>query len=207
MQRFVTNILAGLFLSALLVLVLSLTAKAQVLARSVDVAGAFGYDHTSMTSVNPVSNSLPTSQYFFGGSGSYNVIPAITVLGEYKYDPLVSPTGNPFKWHSQLAGSAVRFNFTPSHKIVPYGILGAGYDRITATIPGTYEYADGCYVNFGGGASVYCGKHWGIRPELRYERQHTTYGAGGSNQIITSNVADVSGSFFYQFGGTGKKKK
>ncbi|MGD0295426.1 MAG: outer membrane beta-barrel protein [Terracidiphilus sp.] len=204
MHTFVKNAVSGLMLSALFLLVLSVTVRAQVLAHSAEVAGTIGYDHTSITS-NPPASPYPTSQYFYGGSGGYNVTPYVTVLGEYKFDPLVSPTGNTFKWHSQLAGAAARINFTPSKKIVPYAIVGAGYDRLTATTTGIDEYTGGYYVNFGGGASVYCGKHWGIRPELRYERQHTTYGP--INEIITANVVDLSGSVFYQFGGTGKKKK
>jgi hypothetical protein len=205
-KTFVKNAVAGLLFSALFLLVLSVPVRAQVLAHSGEVAGTIGYDHTSMTSVDPVETNLPTSHFFVSGSGGYNVTPYITALGEYKYDPLVAVSGDTDKWHSQLAGGAARFNFTPSKKIVPYAIVGVGYYRLTVSEvgpPSAVNMADGYYVNFGGGASVYCGKNWGIRPEVRYERQHATWGA----QIITSNVADVSGSFFYQFGGTGKKKK
>jgi hypothetical protein len=204
MQTFVRNAVSGLILSALYLLVLSAPARAQVLAHSGDVAGTIGYDHTSMTN-DKSSSGNPTSHYFYGGSGGYNVTPYITALAEYKYDPLDPAAGNLFTWHSQLAGSAIRFNFTPSKKIVPYAIVGAGYDRLTATHGSIDEYSDGYYVNFGGGASVYCGKQWGIRPEVRYERQHSTYGP--VNEILTSNVVDVSGSIFFQFGGHGKGKK
>lgn len=203
MHTFVKNAVSGLMLSALFLLVLSVPVRAQVLARSGEAAATFGYDYTSMTSVNPPSNILPHSHYFVSGSGGYNVTPYITALGEYKFDPLVSASGSSDSWHSQLAGAAARFNFTPSKKIVPYAIVGAGYYRLTVKAGSAIEVADSYYVNGGGGASIYCGKHWGIRPEFRYERQHAVY----FGQIITSNVADVSGSIFYQFGGTGKKKK
>jgi hypothetical protein len=205
MQPFVKKAVSGLLFSALFLLVMSVPARAQVLAHSSEVAGTVGYDHTSMTNNLTGSADNATSNHFFSGSGGYNVTSHITVLGEYKFDPLVAPPGSPFTVHAQLSGGAARFNFTPSKKVVPYAIVGAGYDRMTATIPGLINIADGYYVNFGGGASVYCGKHWGIRPELRYERQHATFGP--VNQILTSNVVDVSGSFFYQFGGKGKKKK
>jgi len=205
MQTFVKTIVPGLLLSALFLFVMSVPVQAQILAHSIEASGTIGYDHTNMTST-PAATSYPTSHDFYGGSGGYNVTPHVTVLGEYKFDPLVAPPLNPFKLHSQLVGSAARINFTPSKKVVPYAIIGAGYDRLTGTLSGTpTEYSDGYYVNFGGGASVYCGKNWGIRPELRYERQHSTYGP--ANETITANVVDVSGSFFYQFGGTGKKKK
>jgi hypothetical protein len=202
-KTFVKNAVAGLVLPVLFLLVMSAPVQAQVLAHSGEVAGAIGYDHSSFTTSS--GGLAITSHYFVSGSGGYNVTPSITVLGEYKFDPLVAPSGGAWKWHSQQAGSAVRFNFTPSKKIVPYAIVGMGYDRLTATTSGIYQYSDGYYVNFGGGASCYVGKNWGIRPEVRYERQHTVYGP--ANETLTANVVDLSGSIFYQFGGTGKKKK
>ncbi len=204
-KTFVKNAVAGIALSALFLVVISAPVRAQVLARTGEVAGTIGYDYTSMTAV-PSDSYLPTSHYFVSGSGGYNVTPYITALGEYKFDPLVAVPGNTDKWHSQLSGGAARFNFSPSKKIVPYAIVGVGYYRMTVSVvgpPSAVQVTNGYYVNFGGGASVYCGKNWGIRPEFRYERQHSTYGT----QIITANVADVSGSIFYQWGGTGKKKK
>jgi hypothetical protein len=203
MKAVFKNIFAGFCVSALCSLVLFMPARAQVLAHSSDASGAIGYDHTSYTS--STDGPIPTSKYFLSGSGGYNVTPYITVLGEYKFDPLDAPSGNLFKWHSQLYGGAARFNFTPSKKIVPYVTVGVGGYRLTASKPGTIQNVDGYYVNFGGGASVYLGKHWGIRPEVRYERQHCMYNP--AHETLTANVADVSGSFFYQFGGTGNKKK
>ena len=205
MKTFVTNAVAGFALSALILVVMSAPARAQVLAHSGEVAGTVGYDHTSQTNNLTGSADNATSNHFFSGSGGYNVTPYITALVEYKFDPLIAPPGSPFTVHAQLSGSAARFNFTPSKKVVPYAIVGVGYNRLNASIPGLIQIADGYYVNFGGGVSYYLGKHWGIRPEVRYERQHATYGP--VNEILTSNVVDVSGSIFYQFGGTGKKKK
>lgn len=205
MQTFVKNAVAGLVLPILFLLVMSAPVRAQVLAHSGEVAGTVGYDHTSMTNNLTGSADNPTSHYFVSGSGGYNVTPYITALGEYKFDPLVTPSGNSATWHSQLYGGAARFNFTPSQKIVPYAIVGFGGYRLTANVGSVNENADGYYVNFGGGASVYCGKNWGIRPEVRYERQHATYDP--ASETLISNVVDVSGSIFYQFGGTGKNKK
>jgi len=203
-KTFVKNAVAGLALSALFLVVISAPVRAQVLAGSGEVAGTIGYDHTSMTN-NLGSPFNPTSHYFISGSGGYNVTPYITALGEYKFDPLIAPAGSAFKVHAQLVGGAARFNFTPSNKIVPYAIVGVGYDRLNASEPGLTQVAGGYYVNFGGGASCYLGKNWGIRPEVRYERQHVTYTP--ASEILTANVVDVSGSIFYQWGGTGTAKK
>jgi len=148
-------------------------------------------------------NINPTSDHFFSGSGGYNISPHIAALGEYKFDPLATPLGNAFTWHSQLIGGAARYNFTPSRKIVPYAIVGIGFYWLTASMPGTVENAGGYYVNFGGGISYYLGNHWGIRPEFRYERQHARY---KGEEFLTSNVVDLSGSIFFQFGRSGNKK-
>jgi len=201
-KTFVKNAVSGLALSALFLVVMSAPTQAQVLSHSGEIAGTVGYDHTSFTS-NPVSIAYPTSTHFFGGSGGYNVTPYITALGEYKYDPLNYPASYAYTYYTQLYGGAARFNLTPSKKIVPYAIVGVGGYRITVSGNDMVKSYNGYYVNFGGGVSVYCGKHWGVRPEVRYERQHVTAGL----QTVTANVADVSGSIFYQFGGTGKKKK
>ena len=202
MQTLITKTVVRVVLPALFLVVLSISARAQVLSRSGEASGTIGYDHTSFSS-NPASPVYPTSTHFFGGSGGYNVTPYITALGEYKYDPLNYAVSGA-TYHTQLAGGAARFNFTPTNKVVPYAIVGAGYDRLTANFSGEGSvFADGYYVNFGGGVSYYLGKNWGVRPEVRYERQHTSY----EGQTISANVVDLSGSFFYQFGGTGKKKK
>ncbi|MGA3160235.1 MAG: porin family protein [Terracidiphilus sp.] len=199
MKTFVKNAVPGLCIAALFLLVMSAPAWAQVLAHTGEVAGTIGYDHTSF---NP-STEAPTTTHFFSGSGGYNITPYITTLGEYKYDPLNSASGDTDTYHTQFYGGAVRFNFTPSQKIVPYAVVGVGDYRFTTNKNDIVNSYNGYYVNFGGGASVYFGKHWGVRPELRYERQHVTSGS----QSLTGNVVDISGSIFYQFGGTGKKKK
>jgi hypothetical protein len=199
-KTFVKNTFAGLLFPALFLLVITAPVRAQVLAHSGEVAGTVGYDHT-----NYYPPDGPTSTHFFGASGGYNVIPAITVLGEYKYDPLgsynlgVGPSGV----HAQLYGGAVRFNFRPSSKIVPYSVVGGGGYRFTVSSSGSGISINGSYVNFGGGASVYLGKNWGVRPEVRYERQQ--FSSEGLN--IDANVVVAYGSIFYQWGGTGIAKK
>jgi hypothetical protein len=206
MQAVVKNAFAILCISALFILASSTLAKAQVLANSGEIAGNFGYDHTSYT-----PSDGPTSTHFFGFSSGYNVTHYLTALGEYKYDPL-NIEGASF--HSQLYGGAARFNLHDSNWIIPYAIAGFGGYRLTGSASGTSVSGsgggttvsvshNGYYFNFGGGASVYLARSWGIRPEIRYERQHVT----ANGEDIHANVMDVSGSFFYQWGGTGRKKK
>jgi hypothetical protein len=195
MQKIVKSIFTVLFTAALLLLVLSVPGRAQVLAHSGEIAGNIGYDHTSFTPPDG-----PTSNHFFGVSGGYNITPNFTALGEYKYDPLSKLEG--VSYHSQLYGGAARFNFLNFKSIVPYAVAGVGGLRFTASESGISASRNGYYVNFGGGATIYLARNWGVRPEVRYERQHVS----ANGRDIHANVADVSGSFFYQWGGTGRKK-
>ncbi len=197
MQTLITKAVVRVVLPALFLVVLSAPVRAQVLAHSGEVAGTVGYSHTSYDKPNGPTANHP----FYDGSGGYNVTPYITVLGEYKYYSLgtVGVSSN----HAQNYGGAVHFNFRPSGKVVPYGVVGGGGYRFTSSGGGLSITGTGYYVNFGGGVSYYLGKNWGVRPEFRYERQAFTY----DTLDISANVVDASGSIFYQFGGTGKKKK
>jgi opacity protein-like surface antigen len=84
-------------------------------------------------------------------------------------------------------------NFLP---ISPYVLAGGGYARTTASAnldsASASNSVSGQYFGVGAGASIKAGKHWGLRPEVRWERQF--YSAGGQN--------DVRGlvSLYYHFG-------
>ena len=192
-KAFVKNAIAGLFFSALFLLVMSSPARAQVLAHSGDVAGYAGYVYIS--NMGDISNN----HGIYGANGGYNVTPYITVLGEYNYVPLGTVLSDTFK--TQLYGGGARFNFTPSKKIVPYAVFNVGGDRLTVSAGGSSASVNGYYFGFGGGASCYLGKNWGVRPEFRYIR--TEYG----EDIGSFNSVAMTGGIFYQWGGTGTAKK
>jgi len=188
--------LAGLFFSAMFLLFFSAPARTQVLAHSAEVAGTIGYDHTVYSPPDG-----PTSTHFFGASGGYNLTSQVTVLGEYKYDPL-NFSGGSITYHNQLFGGAARYNILSSKKIVPFAVFGAGSFRMTASEGSLTESNNGYYVNFGGGASIYLANNWGVRPEFRWERQHVNL----TSMEVIGHVSNVSGSIFYQFGGRGHRK-
>ena len=179
MQTFVKNAIVGLSIAATF-LFISVSAQAQVLAHSGDAAGYGGYVNVGSGGGNHA---------YFGGSGGYNLAPSVTVFGEYSYVPL------PDSAHVQLYGGGARFNFLTSTKVVPYAVaaFGGGHGSIDGAS------GNGWYAGFGGGASIFCGKNWGVRPEYRYERVESS-GSGVNNSVIVGGV-------FYQWGGTGSKKK
>jgi hypothetical protein len=120
------------------------------------------------------------------------------VIGEWAYGPLFSESGDTIK--AQIFGGGARFNLTPDKKLVPYGLVTFGGDRLMVTGEPTFT---GYYFGVGGGASYYVGKHWGVRPEFRYVR--TEFGVGGTG--YSANTVSVTGGVFYQWGGRGTKKK
>jgi hypothetical protein len=189
---FVKNAVAGLCITALFLLVVSAPARAQVLAHSGEVSGYGGYSHVNLEGA-AIGNNHP----FFGGSYGYNVTPAITVLGEYTYMPLGSEGGVSAK--TQFFDGGVRFNFLPATRFVPYAVVAFGGDHYSIGGGGSSASFNGYYFGGGGGVSCYLGKNWGVRPEFRYVRQD--YSGSGFNSF------QESGAFFYQWGGTGTKKK
>jgi hypothetical protein len=194
LKSFVKHVLAGLSLSALLFLVTT-TAQAQVLAQSGDIAGHVGYVNVNWNNLLPSDNHA-----VYRIDGGYNVIPYLTVLGEWAYGPLASEGGSTI--NTQIFGGGARFNLMPSKKLVPYGIVTFGNDRNTLSGGGSSTTYSGYYFGVGGGASYYIGRHWGVRPEFRYVRAE--FNVGGVNE--TADAMAVTGGAFYQFGGKGGSK-
>jgi len=82
-------------------------------------------------------------------------------------------------------------------------VVGLGFDRLNGSESGVSVSANGFYAAVGGGASLYLGKNWGIRPEFRWERQDLTFAGLVSN----TNVVMGSASVFFQWGGRGKESR
>lgn len=197
MRPFSKSTFVGGCFVAYLLMALASPALGQVLAQSGDIAGYVGYGdgNYSTSGVGATNNHIE-----YGGSGGYNVTPNVTVLGEYSLMPMGTYSGVTFK--TQLYGGGARFNFSASGRAVPYVAVSVGGNRFTGAESGVSVSANGYYVGFGAGASIYLGRHWGVRPEFRYERQSISFGGitAGTNVILGS------GSIFFQFGGQGIKK-
>jgi hypothetical protein len=162
-----------------------------ITAGSADVAGNVGFSNLTGADGN--------KHVHFGGSGGINLSPRVTLLGEYSYMPMGSLSGVAF--NTQLIGVVSRLNFFTSKRAVPYALVGAGFDRLNGSESGVNVSANGSYAAVGGGASLYLGKSWGIRPEFRYERQEVTF----AGLIADTNVVMGTASVFFQWGGRGTK--
>jgi hypothetical protein len=200
MQPFMKNAFVGLCIAAGFLFVSS-TAQAQVLAHSGDVAGSVGY----------INSSGFGGHLSYGGSGGINLSERVALVGEYQYLSLGSVTPNVGISNSstnQLGGVAVRVNFLTGKRIAPYVLGGFGFEHLGLKVTGSSTSIDnGYYDTFGGGASVFLGKNWGVRPEARYDYELGVSNALGTTVYAYQNVYQFSGSVFYQFGGRGKTKK
>jgi len=199
-KTIVKNAVAGLFLSVLFLLVMSAPGRAQVLAHSGDVAGYAGYFYVSNIDISVGGTHVSDNHGLYGANGGYNVTPYVTVIGEYGYVPLYSGGGTTLK--TQLYGGGARFNLSPGKKIVPYGVVTVGGDKLSASYSGGGTSLNGYYFGVGGGASYYVSKNWGVRPEFRYVRPEYSF-TGVSHSY---NTIAMTGGVFYQWGGMGKKK-
>jgi hypothetical protein len=173
-----------------------------IAAGSVEAAGTFGYAHVDGVTSN--------NHFAFGGSGLYNFNQVVAAGFEYSYTPLGSETisGVSASEHLQTYGGVARFSFSDSSSVVPYALVGFGgaNEKAVASFEGVSASAgqSGYYFAFGGGATIFVGPRWGIRPEFRFERQQ--FGAG--YQLASFGQNDIQGlvSVFYQFGGRQSQK-
>jgi hypothetical protein len=202
MQTLVKNAFVGLCFSVLILLVSSIPARAQVLGGSGDIAGYAGYFYTNNICEGSDDCPVSSNHGVYGANGGFSPSPWITVIGEYGYIPIYSGMGVTI--HSQFYGGGARFNLNPKSRVVGYGVFTAGGDSIGgsgATDLTGEASVNGYTISFGGGASCFIGKHWGVRPEFRYVRSE--FSAGGQSNSF-NNFA-MFGGVFYQFGGHGMK--
>jgi hypothetical protein len=188
-----------------------------VLSHSADVALNGGASSVSGIDGNP--------HPFVGISGSYNVWRSVSAFVEYSFTSggsLGSAAGSAATAFTQRGGGGARYYFAPHGHLVPYATVAGGYLRSTVDATGTGDNTSvaGGYFGFGLGANLYGGENWGIRPELRYQREF--YGTSISGNKLSpqiglsqaqagstanSNVVEGTVSFFFQFGGEASSKK
>ncbi len=196
------------FLSSLAALIVILTLSsplhAQVAAKSADVSGNIGFSNLSGDETTDGKKHIA-----FGFAGAYNLTDLAAIGFEYSYQMLGSETQNGVtaSGHIQSYGPVFRGSLLKSGRVIPYALVAGGGLSETAAGSGygitVTASQNGFYFGFGGGASIYAGHNWGIRPEFRYERQHFDATTVGNNTVAASGQNYILGtiSVFYQFGG------
>ena len=177
------------------------TTQGGVAGGSVDLAGNVGWSNLEGADNNYHIN--------YGGSGGYNISPWLTVLGEYQFLPMGSVTdtssGTAITAHASydLYGGAARFNFSGSKRFVPYGLVAMGGARLKGQAPRKASASrPRSTVTTSALAAEHrsiLGRNWGVRPEVRYERQVFSVAGTASSQ----NAVLTSCGVFFRFGGKG----
>ncbi len=102
---------------------------------------------------------------------------------------------------------------TGAAKIEPYGLITLGYGqmkgdvdaRATAgTSSATYSSSDSthnAYTGVGGGARVFIGRRWGIKPEFRYQKYYGIHLSSNDPIMDHGRVITATAGVFLQFGG------
>ena len=170
--------------------------QAQVLAHSGDAGFNAGMNNAGTLQSN---GTIGTFAYSYGGSAGYNLSEHTAVLGEFQYIPEGSYSG--VSANNQLYGGLMRYSFG-NGKVAPYVLVGGGGSRATFATSGVSLSVSGGYVGFGGGASIFLGKNWGVRPEFRYN--DVFYTGGGTTS--SARMYQITGGVFFQFGGEQKSK-
>jgi hypothetical protein len=193
-------------ISLVFLLAVSTTHAQGISTGSGEVSGNVGFSN-----LKGVDNNRHVT---FGGSGLVNVSPIAGVGFEYHFAPMGSVTqgGVNVNGHMQQFGPVARFSLTNSSHVVPYVVVAAGGSSLHAgASSGNVSIGasqNGFYFGFGGGASIYTGTNWGIRPEFRYVREHfnSTSIQGISVGSFGQNDYQGSVAVFYQFGGKSSSK-
>jgi len=149
----------------------------------------------------------------FGGSAAYRLGDNVHLLGEFSYSTLASSafstnsggvtvTGNASVNLASFGGGADYSFGSSTSKLRPYltGALGLGHfygsgsgtgsNGVSASV--SVGLTNALYTGAGGGIRLYVGKHWGFKPEVRYQRYQSS--------LIKSNTAVYTVGLFYQFG-------
>jgi len=206
---------SSLFMKSVIALAFLVAAPIALLAQgpkrgSVDVAVGGGYAYLNTS--DPGTDDGTKHHEMLDTSVSYNVLKLVSIGFEYTFTPLDNENidGVSFTERLHNYGAVARFGFLPNRLVVPYVVVAGGglslKDEASQGNQSASVKASGGYFGAGGGANVYLGHGFGVRPEVRYQRQQLsdttfegfTVKGSGKNEIF------LTGSLFYQFGGRGR---
>lgn len=190
----ITRLLERCFWFVVLFAACTASSHAQVAPHSGDAGFNAGWNNAGRLQSN---GTISTSAFSYGGSGGYNLSENIAVLGEFQYIP--EGSYDKVSANTQLYGGLMRYTFGMG-KVAPYILVGGGGSRGSLGTSGLSVSVGGGYVGFGGGASIFLGKNWGIRPEFRFN--DVFFSAAGTT--ANARMYQATGGVFFQFGGKGK---
>ncbi len=178
----------GFFFRILVVLAAASAAPAVIWAGGAEVSGFGG----GMT----LGGGLGTHGVF-GGSAAVRIGDHIHVFGDIDHSTILSESISGVTGTAGLTnfGGGLDYSFGPStSKLRPYVTAGLGAGHFSAGAGGVnVSIGNSVYSAFGGGVRVYVGEHWGVKPEVRFQRYLSSVAQGTNGAIYTVGL-------FYQFG-------
>ncbi|MFC6647317.1 porin family protein [Granulicella cerasi] len=185
-----------------------LTAFAQARTAEVAVGGGYSYLDTGRQGEEGYKNHGT-----FDVSASYNIVRKISVGFEYTLTPLHSQTESGVTASVDLHnyGGVARFGLFSAKAMMPYvSVVGGGLKLKGKATDGTTTVSQtlsGGYLGAGLGVNAYLPAGFGIRPEVRYERQQLSHSAQQYDVFAGNgrNEITLTGTLFYTFGGRHKR--
>jgi len=133
----------------------------------------------------------------FGGSGAVRIGDHIHVFGDINHSTILSESISGVTGTAGLTnfGGGVDYSFGSStNRLRPYVLAALGAGHFSAGAEGVnVSIGNSVYSGFGGGVRVYVGEHWGVKPEVRYQRYLSSVAQGTNSVLYTVGI-------FYQFG-------
>ncbi|MGA2739006.1 MAG: hypothetical protein ABSG65_16330 [Bryobacteraceae bacterium] len=133
----------------------------------------------------------------FGGSGAVRIGDHIHVFGDINHSTILSESISGVTGTAGLTnfGGGVDYSFGSSTtRLRPYVMAALGAGHFSAGAEGvSVSIGNSVYSGFGGGVRVYVGEHWGVKPEVRYQRYLSSVAQGTNSALYTVGL-------FYQFG-------
>ena len=137
----------------------------------------------------------------FGGTMGANLGRFVHLFGEVSYmstgkGTYATPGGRLMNY-----GGGVQIRIpTGEARIEPYGLLTFGYGRSK----GDYSSSNSthnAYNGAGGGARVFIGRRWGIKPEFRIQKYYGIHLSSNDPFVDNGRVITATAGVFFQFGG------
>jgi len=132
----------------------------------------------------------------YGGAGGVRIGDHIHLFGEVNHSTILTLTDSGVTGNAGLTnfGGGADFSFgSPTSKVRPYVTAALGVGHFYASAQGvSLTITNSAYTGFGGGVRVYVGEHWGVKPEIRFQRYLSS--------LFQVNSAVYTVGLFYQFG-------
>jgi hypothetical protein len=140
----------------------------------------------------------------YGAAAAFRLGDNVHLFGEFSSAKLLTETISGVTASAKVMnyGGGADYSFGSSKsKLRPYVTAGFGVGHFSASGPGiSLTINNALYGEVGGGVRLYLGKHWGLKPEARYQRYSSSQSSLLQATIAGSNAVAYTGGLFFQFG-------